>query len=564
MSKVIFKGHDEKKQVVEGIKNSADIITTTYGGQGGVVMYQPLNGPATFTKDGFEVSRQIQFPSLLENIGAKFVQEACEKIAFKVGDGTTTMAAMLGAFAEETFKYELAGTFNREISIGIKFAIDKCLEILQDIVNKIEKNDYASIKSVALVSSNQDEQVASFITEAYQNINKHMTNINPVILIEESKNERSSINIVEGMQLQRGILSPQFFKKDEKNKMRIEFNDHPYIIIFGKSIARPDIQQLLHAFDEIIKKGKSCLIIASDFSDEVINFLLINRHNGSANFVAVKTPGFGDGQVAIAQDIATRTGAKVLCENGDFLPENINLQDFAGVADKVCVERDTTIIVGGQGNKDEIKLKCDALQEEVLSHKSKGSSYHVEQTTQRIQSLNGVVCVIKLGGINEMSITETKHRVEDAVHATKHALQSGVVIGGGVDTLYIALKLEEFVNKNSSHLTKAQKIGIDIMIKVCKTPFYKLTRSCGLSGGVCADKVISEYVKSGKLESGVDVRTGELSNFIKSGILNPEAVTRGILLLLKEVGDLFVMCNVFVAEDPKDDKYLKEGFNHLS
>jgi chaperonin GroEL len=564
MPKIVFRGHDNKKKVVDGIKNAADIITTTYGGQGGVVMYQPLHGPCTFTKDGFEVSRQVQFPQILENVGAKFVQEACDKIAFRVGDGTTTMAVILSAFIEETFKHELAGLFNKDIAAAIDYGIDKSLEILGSISIKIKKDDYNSIRSVALVSSNYDQQVASFIEEAYKNINKHMHNANPVILIEESKTENSSINIVEGMQLQRGVFSPQFFKKEEKNKMKVEFNNQPYIIVFGKSIGRSDIQQLLHIFDEIIKKGKSCLVVAPDFSEEVINFFLINRHNGISDWVCVKTPGFGDGQLAIAQDIALRTGGKVLCENGSFLPENITLNDFIGSADKICIERDITIIVGGKGNEEEIKARCETLRGEIANHAAKGSTYHMEQLNMRIQALVGVVCIIKLGGLSEMKIKETKDRVEDANHATRHALDSGIVPGGGIDLLYVAMKLEEYMKSNFVALTKYEKLGLEIMIHVFKTPFYKLVRSCGLSGGVCAEKVLEKYHATKKLEYGVDVRTGELINFVETGILNPAAVSVGILNVLREMLDLFIMCNVFIVDSPDEDKGLKEGFNPLS
>jgi len=563
MPKIVFKGHENKTHVVNGIKNAANIITTTFGGQGGVVMYQPLHGPATFTKDGFEVSRQVEFSHVLENVGARFVKEACDKIAFKVGDGTTTMAALLSAFVEEAFKQETAGVFNRDIAMGLNYAIEKTLKILEDVVIKIKRDDYESIRSVALVSSNYDEQVASFIEKAYRNINKHMDNTNPVILIEESKTEESSINIVEGMQLQRGIFSPQFLKKDEKQKMKVEFNNQPYVIVFGKSIGRSDIQQLLPVFEEIIKKGKSCLVVASDFSEEVINFFLINRHNGMSDCVCIKTPGFGDGQLAIAQDIAARTGAVVLCENG-IMPTNLSLNDCAGGAEKICIERDMTIIVGGKGEEHKIKERCALLRQEMEIQSIKGSTYHTEQLHLRLQSLIGVVCIIKLGGISEMKVTETKHRVEDANHATKHALHSGIVPGGGIDLLYAAMKLEEEYQLKEASLKKFERLGLEIMIKVLKSPFYRLVKSCGLSGGVCANQVIAKYKETQKLAYGIDVRSGLLINFMEYGILNPAAVSVGILNVLKEMVTLLVVCNVFIIDSPDEDKGLKEGFSQLS
>lgn len=563
MSRITFQGKDEKQKIVIGIENAAKIITSTYGGQGGVVMYQPLHGPATFTKDGFEVSKNIQFSDMLENVGAKFVQKACDQIAFKVGDGTTTMAEVLSAFATEIFKYELAGVFPRDINMGIQYAINKTLEILNDLSIKIKKDDYNSIRSVALVSSNYDEQVADFIENAYKSINKHIHNNHPVILIEESKTEESAINIVEGMQLQRGIFSPQFFKKDEKNKMKIEFNNNPYVIVIGKTVARNDIQILLPLFDEIIKKGKSCVIIASDFSEEAISFFLVNRHNGISDLVCVKTPGFGDAQLAISQDIAIRTGGKVLCENGNSIPENLILDDFIGTAEKIFIERDLTIIVGGKGNEEEIKSRCDFLKKELKAQEAKGASYHVEQTNMRIQSISGVVCIIKLGGLSEMKVQETKHRVEDANHATKHALLSGIVPGGGIDLLYASMKLKEYMNDGQNTFKYHEKLGLDMLISILRKPFFKLVRSCGLSGGVCEEKVLNQYKKTNKLEYGIDVRTGELVNFIDKGILNPSAISLGILQLLKEMMGLFIMCNVFIIDTPDEDKKLKEGFNHL-
>ena len=534
-----------------------------YGGQGGVVMYQPLHGPATFTKDGFEVSKNIQFPDMLENVGAKFVQKACDQIAFKVGDGTTTMAEMLSAFSTEILKYELASVFPRDINMGIQYAIDKALEILATVSIKIKKDDYSSIRSVALVSSNYDEEVAGFIENAYKSINKHIHNNHPVILIEESKTEESAINIVEGMQLQRGIFSPQFFKKDEKNKMKIEFNNNPYVIVIGKMVGRNDIQVLLPLFDEIIKKGKSCLVVASDFSEEAIAFFLVNRHNGISDLVCVKTPGFGDAQLAIAQDIAIRTGGKVLCENGNSIPDNLNLNDFIGTTEKIFIERDTTIIVGGKGTEEEIKSRCEFLRRELKNHESKGATYHIEQTNMRIQSIIGVVCIIKLGGLSEMKVQETKHRVEDANHATKHALLSGIVPGGGTDLLFASMKLKEYLETNKNNLKYHEKLGLEMLISILKKPFFKLMKSCGLSCGVSEERVLSKYKELNKLEYGIDVRTGELVNFLDKGILNPSAVSLGILQLLKEMMGLFIMCNTFIIDTPDEDKKLKEGFNSI-
>lgn len=563
MPRITFQGKENKKKIVVGIENAAKIITSTYGGQGGVVMYQPVHGPATFTKDGFEVSKNIQFQDLLEDVGAKFVQKACDQIAFKVGDGTTTMAEILSAFATEILKYEVAGVFARDINMGIQYAINKTLEILNTISIKIKKDDYNSIRSVALVSSNYDEQVADFIENAYKSINKHIHNNHPVILIEESKTEESAINIVEGMQLQRGIFSPQFFKKDEKNKMKIEFNNSPYIIIIGKSVGRNDIQVLLPLFDEIIKKGKSCLIVASDFTEEAIAFFLVNRHNGISDLVCVKTPGFGDGQLAIAQDIAIRTGGKLLCENDSSIPENLSLNDFVGVAEKIFIERDTTIIVGGKGKEDEIQSRCEFLTKELKNHEAKGATFHIEQTNMRIQSIIGVVCIIKLGGLSEMKVQETKHRVEDANHATKHALLSGIVPGGGIDLLYASMKLKEYMEENKNNLKSQEKLGLEMLINILKKPFFKLIKSCGLSSGVSEERVLNKYKEIKKLEYGIDVRTGELINFIDKGILNPSAVSLGILQLLKEMMSLFIMCNVFIIDTPDEDKKLQEGFNPL-
>jgi chaperonin GroEL len=564
MAKLIFEGLNYKKKIIEGMKKAASIITTTYGGQGGVVMYQPLNGPATFTKDGFEVSKQIQFEDLLDNVGGKFVQDACDKIAFKIGDGTTTMAAILSRFIEEAFKYELAGVFPRDINIGLNYGIEKTLEILNTIPKKIKKDDYESIRSIALVSSNYDKQVASFIEEAYTSINKYIHHNHPIILIEESKTEESTVNIVEGMQLQRGIFSPQFFKKDEKNKMKIEFNNHPYVIVFGKTIGRGEIQFLLPILDEIIKKGKSCLLVASDFSEDAITFFLVNRHNGMSDIVCVKTPGFGDSQLAIAEDIAIRTGGVVIGANNDILLEDLKLNDIVGSAEKICIERDLTIIVGGKGKPEEIQSRCELLNRELKFHSDKGSSYHVEQVSLRIQSLTGVICIIKLGGLSEMKITEMKHRVEDANHATKHALLSGIVPGGGIDLLYASEKLKEYLNKHISTLNKNEKLGLEIMINSLKEPFYKLVKSCGLSSGVSEEKVIKKFNETGKLQYGIDVRSGQLVNFIEIGVLNPAAISFGILNVLKEMISLFVMCDVFIIENPNEDKNLHPGMNSLN
>lgn len=559
MPKLVFRGTEHKKKVIEGIKKAAEVVTSTYGGQGGTVMYQPLHGPGSFTKDGYEVSRNVEFSDLLENVGAKLVKEVCDKMAFKVGDGTTTISAVFSEMVKEVFKYEVTGTFTRDIIEALHYAIEEALKVLDSLSIKINSTDYDRLKAVALVSSNYDEAVASFIEQAYRSISENNFKGNPIILIEESKTEHSSINIVKGMQLQRGILTPQFFKNNEKHTMKVELKQ-PYILIFGKEVSRGDIQQLLPTLDQFVKQGKSFVLFASNFTDEVVNFFTTNRHHGISDGICVKTPGFGDGQLAIAQDIAIRTGGKVLCENSNVLDlEGVNMSDFIGTAEKVCIERDVTIIVDGQGKEEEIVKRYTFLQEE---HKKSVSNYQKEQLENRISSLIGVVCVIRVGGVSEMVVKETKDRVDDANHATKNALLYGIVPGGNIDLIYVVNKLEEILQKDEG-LNKNKRLGLNILIHVLRQPFYMLVRSCNLSGRVCEQQVINAYKTSGKLESGIDVRTGELVNFMQKGILNPAAVSVAVLKILKEVVSAFISCKAFVVDTPSEDKGLKEGFNQI-
>lgn len=556
MPKIVFRGDDCKKKVVKGIQKAVQIVTTTYGGQGGTVMYNPLHGSGSFTKDGYEVSKNVEFSDLLENVGAKLVKEICDKMAFKVGDGTTTISAVFGALVEEISRHEFAGVFSRDLVEGIQYAIDTALIILDSLATKIHNRDYKSLRSVALVSANGDEGVASYIEEAYRSINEQGDYGNPVILIEESKTERSSIQIVKGMQLYRGIFTRQFFKNNEKNTLKIELLQ-PFVLIIAKTVARNDIQQLLPVLDQFVKQGKSFVVFAHDFTEDVINFFTTNRHHGVSDGICVKTPGFGDGQLAISQDIAIRTGGKVLCENSNTL-DTENMSTNIGTAEKICIDIDTTVIVDGKGNENDINQRYAFLQEE---YKKAISNYQKEQLENRISSLIGVVCMIRVGGVSDMIVKETKDRVDDANHATKNALLYGIVPGGNIDLICVVHQIEKMLE--SSALTKNQRRGIEILACVLRQPFYMLVHSCSLSGGVSENLVLEKYKLSGKLEYGIDVRTGKLENFIEKGILNPAAVSVNVLKILREIITVFVSCKVFVVDTPSEEKGLKEGFNPI-
>lgn len=563
MPKRVFRGNENKRKVIEGIEKAVQIVTSTYGGQGGTVMYQPLHGPGSFTKDGYEVSRNIHFDDLLENVGAKFVKEICDKMAFKVGDGTTTIAAVFGALVREVFKHEMAGTFPRQLVSGLKFAIEEAEKILKTIAIKIKNDDYEKLRSIALVSSNYDEAVADFITEAYRSINEKGFKGNPVILIEESKTEHSTISIVEGMQLYRGIATPQFFKDGEKNTMKIELND-PLILIIGKAVTLNDIQQLFPTLEQVVKQNKNFVIFANDFNEEAINFFTTNRHRGVSNGVCVKIPGFGDGQLSIAQDIAIRTGGQVLCETSMTLSiESINLNQYIGTAEKICIERDITIIIGGNGNKEHITERYNKLQEE---YNQQGlSSYQKNQYENRISSMTGIVCVIKVGGVSEMTVKETRDRVEDAYHGTQNSLLYGIVPGGSIDMIYVVHKLREKLVQEytNGYFRGDHKLGLEILIEVLRQPFLMLMESCNVSGDVGEISIIEKYKENNKLEYGIDVRTGKLVNFMEQGILNPAAVSSAVLHILQEIMSVFITCNVFIVESPEEDKGLKNGFNAI-
>ncbi|MRI82868.1 MAG: chaperonin GroEL [Nitratiruptor sp.] len=509
-------------ELFEGVKKLADAVKVTMGPRGRNVLIQKSFGSPTITKDGVSVAKEIELPNTVENMGAQLVKEVASKTADEAGDGTTTATIL----AYNIFKEGLRNITAGANPIEVKRGMDKAAEAIVEELKKISKEvkDKKEIEQVATISANNDPTIGKLIAEAMEKVGK-----DGVITVEEGKSLQDELEVVEGMQFDRGYLSPYFVTDPEKMECVLE---NPYILLYDKKIS--NMKDLLPILEKIVQTGnRPLLIIAEDVEGEALATLVVNKLRGTLNVCAVKAPGFGDRRKAMLQDIAILTGGQVISEELGRTLEGAQLSDL-GQADRVVVDKDNTTIVGGKGDKAAVEARIKEIKAQI---EKTTSEYDKEKLQERLAKLAGGVAVIKVGAATETEMKEKKDRVDDALSATKAAVEEGIVIGGGTALIRAAKK----VNLN---LDGDEKIGAEIILRAIKAPLKQIAENAGFDPGVVANNV--ENAEDENI--GFDAATGRYVNMFEAGIVDPAKVERVALQNAVSVASLLLTTEATVSE----------------
>jgi chaperonin GroEL len=511
-----------------GVSKLAKAVKVTLGPKGRNVIIQKSFGSPTVTKDGVTVAKEIELEDKYENMGARMVREVASKTSDIAGDGTTTATVLAEAIYIEGLRSVVAGTNPMLMKRGMEKAVDVIVNKLQGM--KIDVKSKKDMQNVASVAANNDEEIGRIIAEAMEKVGK-----DGVLTVEEGKTTATTHEFVEGMQFDRGYLSPYFVT--DPQKMECELED-PYILIYEKKISSN--KDLVPVLEKVLNTGKPILIIAEEVEGEALATLVVNKIRGVFKAAAVKAPGYGDRRKAMLEDIAVLTGGKPIFEDLGIQLENIGLADL-GRAKKVKIDKDNTTIIEGAGKRDAIKGRVALIQNEL--NKST-SDYDKEKLSERIAKLSGGVAKINVGGATESEVKEKKARVEDAMHATRAAIQEGILPGGGVALLRASQGVK------AGDLNDDEKVGFEIVVRACKAPIRQIVENAGEDGNIVAAKVIEEKNPN----YGYDARNDKYCDMVKEGIIDPTKVVRSALQNAASVATLLLSSDALVAEMPKDEK----------
>ena len=525
MPKQIMYGDDARAAILRGVNQLADAVKVTLGPKGRNALLDKKFGAPTITKDGVTVAKEIELKDPWENMGAQLVKEVASKTSDVAGDGTTTATVLAQAIFREGAKNVSAGANAMEIKRGI----DKSVEVVVEEIKKMSKpcQDRSEIAQIGTISANNDTTIGELIAEAMEKVGK-----DGVITVEEAKTMATSLDVVEGMQFDRGYISPYFVTDHERMEAVLE---DVLILLYEKKIN--SMKDLLPVLEQIAKMGKPLLIISEDIEGEALATLVVNKLRGTLNCCAVKAPGFGDRRKAMLEDIATLTGGQVISEDIGLKLENVKITDL-GRAKRITVDKDNTTIVEGAGSHDKIQGRVKQIKAQV---EETSSDYDKEKLQERLAKLVGGVAVINVGASTETEMKEKKARVEDALHATKAAVEEGIVPGGGVALLRCISALDKL------KLEGDQKIGVNIIRRALEEPIRQIVNNAGLEGSV-----VVERVKREKGSSGFDASKEEYVDMLKAGIIDPTKVTRVALLNAASVASLMLTTEVMVSEIPED------------
>lgn len=532
MAKMLKFGEDARRNMQIGVDKLADTVKVTLGPKGRNVVLDKKFGAPLITNDGVSIAREIELEDPYENMGAQLVKEVATKTNDVAGDGTTTATLLAQAIIREGLKNVTAGTNPILIRTGIKMAVDKAVEEIKKISKNIEgKEDIARVAAISAA----DEEVGKLIADAMEKVGNE-----GVITIEESKSMGTELDVVEGMQFDRGYVSPYMATDTEKMEALLE---NPYILITDKKIT--SIQEILPVLEQIVQAGKKLLIIAEDIEGEAMATLVVNKLRGTFTCVAVKAPGFGDRRKEMLQDIAILTGGTVIAEELGRDLKEVTI-DMLGTADSVKVTKENTVIVNGKGESAQIKERVNQIKAQV---EETTSEFDKEKLQERLAKLAGGVAVIKVGAATETELKEKKLRIEDALNATKAAVEEGIVAGGG--TAYVNVINE--VAKLTSDVPDTQ-IGINIIVKALEEPVRQIATNAGVEGSV-----IIEKVKNSEAGVGYDALHGEYINMIKGGIVDPTKVTRSALQNAASVSSTFLTTEAAVVDIPAKESGMPAG-----
>lgn len=520
MAKEIFFSDDARNKLYTGVKKLNDAVKVTMGPRGRNVLIQKSFGAPSITKDGVSVAKEIELKDTLENMGAGLVREVASKTNDQAGDGTTTATVLAHAIFKEGLRNITAGANPIEVKRGMdKYSADIIAELKKQSKKVAGKKEIAQ---VATISANSESAIGDLIADAMEKVGK-----DGVITVEEAKSISDELVVVEGMQFDRGYLSPYFITNAEK--MQVELSN-TLILLFDKKIT--NLKDLLPVLEQVQKTGKPLLIIAEDIEGEALATLVVNKLRGVLNISAVKAPGFGDRRKAMLEDIAILTGGAVISEELGRTLESASLDDL-GKADRIVIDKDNTTIVGGAGTKKDIDARITQIKAQIAESTS---DYDKEKLQERLAKLSGGVAVIKVGAATETEMKERKDRVEDALNATKAAVEEGIVIGGGAALIKAAKKV-----KNS--LKGDEQIGADIIKRALFAPLRQIAENAGFDAGVVADKV-----ENSSEHEGFDASKGELTDMFKSGIIDPVKVERIALQNAVSVASLLITTEATISE----------------
>lgn len=520
-------GNDARVKMLRGVNVLADAVKVTLGPKGRNVVLDKSFGAPTITKDGVSVAREIELEDKFENMGAQMVKEVASKANDAAGDGTTTATVLAQAIITEGLKAVAAGMNPMDLKRGIDKAVTAAVEELKTL--SVPCSDSKAIAQVGTISANSDETVGKLIAEAMDKVGKE-----GVITVEDGTGLEDELDVVEGMQFDRGYLSPYFINKPETGAVELE---SPFILLADKKIS--NIREMLPVLEAVAKAGKPLVIIAEEVEGEALATLVVNTMRGIVKVAAVKAPGFGDRRKAMLQDIATLTGGTVISEEIGMELEKATLEDL-GQAKRVVINKDTTTIIDGVGEEAAIQGRVAQIRKQI---EEATSDYDREKLQERVAKLAGGVAVIKVGAATEVEMKEKKARVDDALHATRAAVEEGVVAGGGVALVRVAAKLAGLTAQNED-----QNVGIKVALRAMEAPLRQIVSNAGEE-----PSVVANMVKAGEGNYGYNAATEEYGNMIDFGILDPTKVTRSALQYAASVAGLMITTECMVTDMPKGD-----------
>ena len=525
-AKQVLFGNDARSRMVNGVNVLADAVKVTLGPKGRNVVLERAFGGPTITKDGVSVAKEVELKDKFENMGAQMVKEVASKTSDNAGDGTTTATVLAQAIVDEGLKYVAAGMSPMDLKRGIDKAVAAAIEQLHSLSKPTTTSK--EVAQVGAISANSDHEIGDIIAEAMEKVGKE-----GVITVEDGKSLHNELEVVEGMQFDRGYLSPYFINNPDKQVALLE---NPYLLLVEKKIS--NIRDLLPILEQVAKSGRPLLIIAEDIEGEALATLVVNSIRGVLKTVAVKAPGFGDRRKAMLEDIAILTGGTVISSDVGLTLEKATLAEL-GSAKKVEVNKESTTIIDGAGKEDQIEARVKQIRAQM---EETSSDYDREKLQERVAKLAGGVALIKVGAATEVEMKEKKARVEDALHATRAAVEEGVVAGGGVALIRAKQSIKDIKGDNPE-----QDAGIKIVLRAMEEPMRQIVRNAGDEPSVVVDRVAN-----GKGNFGFNAQTGEYGDMIEMGVLDPTKVTRTALQNAASVASLILTTECMIADMPED------------
>ena len=530
MAKQIFFDLEARNKMKKGVDTLANAVKVTLGPKGRNVVIEKKFGAPAVTKDGVTVAKEIELEDAIENMGAQMVKEVASKTADVAGDGTTTATVLAQSIITEGLKNVAAGANPMDLKRGIDKAVEKVIDALK-AQSQAVGNDNKKIEAVATISANNDPFIGKLIAEAMQKVGK-----DGVITVEEAKGTDTTVEVVEGMQFDRGYISPYFVTNSEKMEAEIQ---SPMILIYDKKISA--MKDILHILEKVAQSGRPLLIIAEDLEGEALATLVVNKLRGTLKVAAVKAPGFGDRRKEMLQDIAILTKGIVISEEQGYKLENADLS-YLGQAASVTIDKDNTTIVGGKGKKEDITARINQIKAQI---DVTSSDYDKEKLQERLAKLSGGVAVLNIGAATEVEMKEKKDRVDDALHATRAAVEEGIVPGGGTAFIRAIASLDSFRSSNED-----EKLGVQIVRRALESPIRTIVENAGLEGSVIVNKI-----KDGKGDFGFNARTEEFENLLKAGVIDPTKVTRVALENAASIAGMLLTTECVIADKPKPEAH---------